>query len=312
MRLYNVFWTKEQFLSRLGALKREHQMFFSVLSKGMTTPEQVVPTLRFVECFAYHDARDPEGCAEVKQILLENPATFSPDDLDEIVEQADYPDWPEKWPREWKYNSLPEDWDWDMPILKTPEDIFKRFPVVVKEISNTGTGMFSIQWHKKKYDERRDNCHFGWQYMDFEDDIERHLMKALLASEAWTVKPARTADEFCVVVLKDAVQLVDEDLPAVHDTDVASAASDAEWTAVPVSEKKPAFTKISDIGKVFPIVWNEVSDKVFEIKYNMKKVRDGGLKIHEVEPELMKRLKSSPGWKVLEKRGAEVCRIEMQ
>lgn len=285
------------------------------LVKGKPSAAEITSTLRFVECFAYFDASDPVGCAEVKQIMLDGAITLTPGDMAEIVEQVDYPNWPEKWPREWKYNSLPLDWEWKMPILKTHEDIFKPFPVVVKEISSTGTGVYSIQWHKKKYEERRENCQHGWQYMDFDDDMERRLMNALIASEAWTVEPARTADEFCVVVLKDAVQIVDEDLPSVLDTDsVSDASTTPQWTAVPIKDTvavKPSVVKISDVGKVFPIVWNQVSAGVLEISYNMKKVREGGHKIHEVEPGLMKMLSASSAWTVLEKRGKEVCRIQM-
>ena len=70
---------------------------------------------------------------------------------------------------EWRI--LEEDEDWVMPALRLRKHIWENFPVNVVPIqSKDKRERYAVQWHNKKFQEARDACEHGWQYMDFEED----------------------------------------------------------------------------------------------------------------------------------------------
>jgi hypothetical protein len=233
-----------------------------------------------------------------------------------------------------EYQAVDPDADWVMPILRLRKDIWENFPVTVAPIeSKDKRERYSIQWHRKKFDEARYSCEHGWEIMDFEDDTYRRLIKALNNSRYWNVEEAHNEQDLCVI----AMNFQDDDatikpaktftLPTHKDNDsddesVISGASEG-WEKVtakvitkkPITPKVPVLRRLNDIKTYFPVIWNEVSgcsSTTYAVEIFGKKVKEQGLNINTVKTDLLTALKASSNWTVLPaKNERHVCMLQM-
>lgn len=226
--------------------------------------------------------------------------------------------------------SLPEDWDWHMPALKLRKDIWENFPVVVNKIfSKDSKDRYAIQWHRKNFNEWREEVDNYLDYIDYEVDTERRLFKALAASPYWTVEAGQTAQDLCVIAMNFAEEKyeatkifpskeVEDD--KTETASVASAAS-AGWVTVgktkEVEHQKPVLRRLNDIKAAYPVVWSEVNTgnpkaKVYAIQLFNKALKERNLNAVTVKAELLAALKLSPSWTVLKSVDSrDVCQISM-
>jgi hypothetical protein len=227
--------------------------------------------------------------------------------------------------------NLDEDWYWTMPVLKLRRDIWDHFPVTVIPLGSgeDGAERHAVVWHRKNLAmwraERAEDMH---EWMHYEAVQERRLLKALHASNRWTVEPAQTADQVCVIRMNFATARGEESetpdaaaaLPAAAPAPAPAAAAAGgaaaeEWTTVQKGAT-PLLLRLNDIKERFPVVWTEVPSrtraKVYAIEIFGKRAREMGLDIAKTSEALLRALKASPSWRVLRAEGGrEVCRIEM-
>ncbi len=226
---------------------------------------------------------------------------------------------------EWKL--LEEDHDWVMPALTLRKHIWENFPVVVKQMdSKDGREQYAVQWHMKNFQEARDACEHGWQYMDFEEDTYRHLMKSLQASRSWTVQPAVGREDLCTIVMNADMAMEKELKPFVlpskevkdsdSDGDSNSVCTEDGW--VEVAKKGPTvpvLRRLNDIKEHFPVVWSEVagcSSKTYAVELFGRKIKEQGLNAAKVKADLLAALKASKSWTVLPATSdRQACQIRM-
>ncbi len=221
---------------------------------------------------------------------------------------------------------LEEDADWCMPVLTLRKHIWENFPVVVKQMnSKDGREMYAVQWHMKNFQEARDACEHGWQYMDFEEDTYRHLMKSLQASRSWIVQPAIGREDLCTLVMPVEEELKPFVLPSkeVHDTNsvcesVCTESSQESDGWVEVAKKGPSvpvLRRLNDIKEHFPVVWSEVAgctSKTYAVEIFGRKLKEQGLHANKVKGDLLAALKASKSWTVLPATSErQVCLIRM-
>jgi hypothetical protein len=235
--------------------------------------------------------------------------------------------------------NLDEDWYWSVPALKLRRDIWDHFPVTVVPLGSgeDGAERHAIVWHRKNLAmwraERSEDMH---EWMHYDAIQERRLLKALRASPRWTVEPAQTPDQICVIRMNFVVSRGgasdDEEECAATPTSSpvltaaapampaaaaggAGAAAAEEWTTVKKGAT-PLLLRLNDIKERYPVVWSEVPSltraKVYAIEIFGKRARELGLDIPKTTESLLRALKASPSWRVLRPEGGrEVCRIEM-
>ncbi len=225
---------------------------------------------------------------------------------------------------------LIEDWDedWVMPILSLRKQIWENFPVVVKQIESKAGNTYAVQWHMKNFQEARDACEHGWQYMDFEEDTYCRLMKALNASRNWTVQPAAGAEDLCTIVMngEEEEKLLEKPLKPfvlpsrqVNDSDsVCSESSQESDGWIEVAKKGPVvpvLRRLNDIKEHFPVVWSEVagcSSKTYAVELFGRKIKELGLNGTKVKADLLAALKVSKSWTVLPATSdRQACQIRM-
>lgn len=222
--------------------------------------------------------------------------------------------------------NLDEDWYWTMPVLKLRRDIWDHFPVTVIPLGSgeDGAERHAVVWHRKNLAmwraERSEDMH---EWMHYEAVQERRLLKALHASNRWTVEPAQTADQICIIRMQFAARSAEEG----EETPVAAPAAPVAAAAAPVAAADdgwipvqkgapPPLVRLNDIKEHFPVVWTEVPSrtraKVYAIEIFGKRAREMGLDLTKTSESLLRALKASPSWRVLRAEGGrEVCRIEM-
>ncbi len=226
---------------------------------------------------------------------------------------------------EWKL--IEEDDDWIMPIMTLRKHIWENFPVVVKQIESKTGNTYAVQWHHKNFQEARDACEHGWEYMDFEDDTYRRLMKALQASRNWTVQPAAGAEDLCTIVMNgEEEELLEKPLKPfvlpsrqVNDSDSVCSESSKEsdgW--VEVAKKGPTvpvLRRLNDIKEHFPVVWSEVAgcaSKTYAVELFGRKIKEQGLNATKVKADLLAALNASKSWTVLPATSdRQACQIRM-
>jgi hypothetical protein len=218
---------------------------------------------------------------------------------------------------------LEEDAHWTMPVMNLRKHIWENFPVVVKQIPSTKGEIYAIQWHMKNFEEARNSCEHGWQYMDFEEDTYRHLMKALHSSRNWTVQEAHGPEDLCTIVMQGEEEkpLKPFVLPSkeVNDTDsVCTDASQESEGWCEVAKKGPTvpvLRRLNDIKEHFPVVWSEVagcSSKTYAVELFGRKIKEQGLNVNKVKADLIAALKASKSWTVLPATSdRQACQIRM-
>lgn len=240
-----------------------------------------------------------------------------------------------------KSRILELDEDWVMPTLRLRKHIWENFPVNVIPIeSKDKRERYAIQWHNKKFQEAREACEHGWEYMDFEEDTYRRLIKSLTASRYWTVEEAVGIHDLCTI----AMNFSDEEKPSkafilpsnklddsdAEDTEdaksVTSVASEVTTTTAvsqdweEVSPKKamntvPQLRRLNDIKNHFPVIWSEVvgcKSTTYAVEIFGKKAKEQGLNIIKVKADLLAALKASRSWTVLPATNErQVCLLQM-
>ena len=221
-----------------------------------------------------------------------------------------------------KPEPLPEDWDLDFPVLKLRKDIWENFPVQCQPLGrgSDGAERHAIVWHRKNFSEWREACEDYFEAMDYEDITLYRLFKCLAASKHWTVEPAMTSQQICVIRMNfsetpvDASSVETKSVVVEHPKPVVPAPAPApvaadDWSIV--SRKSvpviPVLNRINDITAQFPVVWNNESrpkmsarpGDIIAINVFNKKLRE----MTTTEAEacldlLMRALRASPAWRV--------------
>ncbi len=221
------------------------------------------------------------------------------------------------------------DAEWAMPVLRLRKHIWENFPVVVIPMqTKDNQERYAVRWHHKNFQEAREACEHGWQYMDYEEDTYRRLMKSLSASRFWTVEEARETNDLCVIAMNFVASEDSNTKPVrafklpssdVNDSDTASVASmsSSEWETV--GSKKtaslPVLRRLNDVKTHFPVIWNEVPNKkntTYAVEIFGKKVKELGLNAIKVKTDLLAALKASKSWTVLPGTSDRVvCLLQM-
>lgn len=215
------------------------------------------------------------------------------------------------------YNqSLPDGWDYIVPILNTNYDIFKRFPVNTNRVQGR-TETYSIFWNQEKYYERFANSNELPE--DFTALMDERLMAGLKLG-GWTVLPSRSSGELYVVT-KDGY---DAPAPAVQDpailVPVEKASTDPKtddrivdvqddeegWSTVAAVDAVAAAPVESNKDKVqgllrnlateIPLIWNWISEangsEIAHINVNVRKLLDRRANVDEARRHAMNLLKA--------------------
>lgn len=229
-------------------------------------------------------------------------------------------------PRKAEYKEVDPDAHWTMPALRLRKDIWENFPVnVVPMQSKDNRECYAIQWHNKKFQEARESCEHGWEYMDFEDDTYRRLMKSLSASRFWTVEEAAGDHDLCTIAMnfqdEKPLQTKTFTLPSNKETDSDNESTNtSSWEHVgkKASAPTPAYPilrRLNDIKNHFPVIWNEVNGcktTTYAVEVFGKRVKEQGLNMAKVKTDLLVALKASRSWTVLPATNERhVCLLQM-
>ena len=228
-----------------------------------------------------------------------------------------------------KPEPLPEDWDLEFPVLKLRKDIWENFPVQCQPLGrgSDGAERHAIVWHRKNFGEWREACEDYFEAMDYEETTLYRLFKCLEASKHWTVEPAMTSQQICVIRMNfsESVDAAPAEVPAkpLAPVDKPEAAG---WSTVSSSRKPsaaadaPVLMRINDITAEFPVVWNNESrPKMSARPGDIISISIFNRKLREMAPaaaeacldRLMRALRASPAWRVIRGQGSEFCRLEM-
>ena len=240
-----------------------------------------------------------------------------------------------------KPEPLPEDWDLEFPVLKLRKDIWENFPVQCQPLGrgSDGAERHAIVWHRKNFSDWREACEDYFEAMDYEEITLYRLFKCLEASKHWTVEPAMTSQQICVIrmnfsetpVVTEA-SVAETPVPAGASAPIKPVVSEAPkleaaagWSTVGARKPSaaadaPVLTRINDITAQFPVVWNNESrPKMSARPGDIISISVFNKKLREMPPaaaeacldRLMRALRASPAWRVIRGMGSEFCRLEM-
>ena len=226
-------------------------------------------------------------------------------------------------------------WDLEIPQLKLRKDIWTNFPVTVEPLGAGADGAerHAIRVHRKNWSEwRQTNAVDYDDWLNWDENTEFRLLKALESCRAWTVEESADGNVLAVIRM-NFVPKTEEDIAAPAPQPVAPVApvakkpaADADgWTHVAASKPAPApaarLNRINDITTLFPTCWNNETrprtsaraGDILSISIHNTKLRDAGLDRATVERNLMAGLRASSAWRVLPAAAGsrEFCRLEM-
>jgi hypothetical protein len=242
-----------------------------------------------------------------------------------------------------EYKQPDPDADWDMPVLRLRKHIWEHFPVdVIPVPTKDAAERYGVRWNARKFAEAEDtcskNCEHGWEFLDFEEDLHRRLLKALQASRYWTVEEAQSTEDICIIAMnfqteKQTVQTMqtmqlpsmtvsdmEKDNASVASNDTAESKSKS-WEKVcsknknSQPESQQPLSRLNDIKARFPVIWNEVQgckSTTYALEIFGKKVKEQGLNLNRVKADLMTALTASKAWTVLPAKDPKhVCLLRM-
>lgn len=213
--------------------------------------------------------------------------------------------------------SLAFGWDLEIPQLKLRKDIWENFPVIV-EAQGTGADgaeRHAVRVHRKNWSEWRQTKAVDYDdWLNWDENTEFRLMKALESCRSWTVEESADPSTFAVIRMNFVPrEEVAAPAPVVVDG----------WTNVPVRSAVAAVAlmRINDITSNFPTCWNNETtprtsarrSDIISISIHNAKLRDAGMDRAKVERDLMAALRASSAWRVLEPAAGsrEFCRLHM-
>ncbi len=207
-----------------------------------------------------------------------------------------------------EYKEMDPDADWDMPILRLRKHIWESFPVDVVPVQDVNRGdkaeRYAIRWNARKYDEARNNCEHGWEYMDYAEDVYRRLLKALNYSRYWSVEEAQEEEDICRIVMN-----FEEEKPVPIRLPISNVCEEDAAATKPLQ-------RLNDIKARFPVVWKEVEgckSTTYALEIFGKKVKEQGLNLQRVQADLMTALTASTAWTVLPTADPkQVCLLRMK
>ena len=238
-----------------------------------------------------------------------------------------------------KQTQLEFGWDLEIPQLKLRKDIWENFPVTVEALGTGADGAerHAIRVHRKNWSEWRQTHAVDYDdWLNWDENTEFRLMKALESCRSWTVEESTDRNTFAVIRM-NFVPKVEAVVPAAAPAPVAAADG---WTHVPVraaaapapapasqaaeprlAAAAPLLNRINDITTLFPTCWNNETcprssaraGNIISISIHNTKLRDTGLDRATVERNLMAGLRASSAWRVLPAAtgSREFCRLEM-
>ena len=194
-----------------------------------------------------------------------------------------------------------------LPLLRQRKDIWAQFPVNLVPLGRGDdcAERHAIVWNRKKLLESRAVLPEDL-WMTFESTIESHLLQALRASPSWSVEPAQTNKQLCVIRMS-----FPRDIPS-KSTDVTTERSIT-----------PLLTCLNDIKRFFPVVWHCVDENnnegkkryTIELHHTAIKELSAALGYNaekNIQTLLLTALHASTSWTVHPSETAdEVCRLTM-
>jgi hypothetical protein len=225
-------------------------------------------------------------------------------------------------------------WDLEIPELKLRKDIWENFPVTVEPLGAGADGAerHAIRVHRKNWSEWRQTKAADYDdWLNWDENTEFRLEKALESSRSWTVEQSADRSVFAVIRMNFVPRTT-----AVEEPAAAAAPAVDGWTHVPVRSAAPAaapaapasraaaeprLNRINDITALFPTCWNNETrprssaraGDIISISIHNTKLRDAGLDRATVERNLMAGLRASTAWLVKPAAAGsrEFCRLEM-
>lgn len=188
-----------------------------------------------------------------------------------------------------------------MPSLTFRKDIWTHFPVIVVPLGRgtDGAERHAIIWNRKKLSELRTSTK-PEAWLQYETAQHEQLVKCLQACNKWAVEMASNPDHICVIRMKYKMNnkpASNYETPIIH---------------------SPVLTRLTDIKAYFPVVWhalpNAVKTFALELHHNdiAKMTVTRGQDVEDqIVGLLMRALKASTAWRVLQPEGNEFCRLEM-
>ena len=225
--------------------------------------------------------------------------------------------------------SLPFGWDLEIPQLKLRKDIWENFPVIVEALGTGADGAerHAVRVHRKNWSEWRQTKAVDFDdWLNWDENTEFRLMKALESCRSWTVEESADPSTFAVIRM-NFVPREEVAMPTATAAAKAAAPASADgWTTVPVRSAPaaaagPVLARINDITANFPTCWNNETTPrssarrgdIISISIHNTKLRDSGLDRAKVERDLMAALRASSAWRVMPAAAGsrEFCRLHM-
>lgn len=162
---------------------------------------------------------------------------------------------------------------WDVPDLTLRKGIWENFPVTLLPIvSRDGTERYAVVWHRKNLTEwRQTRPNSIDEFMEYKEYCEWRLMYALKQyAHKYTVEPARSTGEICVLAMVHAPKVAEADAETESET---SDNEDAFVTLVPAAAAPVvAVRRALDVLKSFPVSWDR-EGKNHYIKIHNKNIQ---------------------------------------
>ena len=140
--------------------------------------------------------------------------------------------------------------------------------------------------------------------MTFESTIESHLLQALKASPSWSVEPAQTNKQLCVIRMS---------FPRDNSSKRTDVTTERSIT--------PLLTCLNDIKRFFPVVWHCVDENEVKKRYTLElhhtAIKEISATLNynaekHIQTLLLTALHASTSWAVHPaETSEEVCRLMM-
>jgi len=166
-----------------------------------------------------------------------------------------------------------------VPIMRTPYDISKHFPVTWMKEGN----LVRLEIHRTRL-----------RALDVpESEMRDRILEAVNASGSWTVRKA-PKPFLCELVLPPKSEKAEK----TENTD----------NTEPI--KKVVLNTISDIRRNFPVTWNQTGN-VFVFQFHEKNLRISGKNANVVREAFLESIRESSSWTVRETPAPFLCEITL-
>ena len=217
---------------------------------------------------------------------------------------------------------------WNVPDLALRKGIWENFPVILDAIRSTnGTDRYAIMWHRKHFEEWRNNPEKTLkqaEYVDYPFYQEYRLLYAIAHHPGkYVLEPPRAKNQIAVLAMVHRVENGTRKHNAARNNTIRNARKNANKNTRKNARNAPipVLKRLNDIKAHFPVVWHEVpgkaGTKTYALELYGKQVqelsRTAGYNVRvELTDRLLAALRKSRSWRVLDAAAPrEVARLEM-